>query len=94
MDLMHTDRVRRQICLRECAVGKGKKVMGVGEVSKNTNHNDSDSLPTVEYSIQYSWKYDTFLLQWMALTLKPILSTSVIEFLKKLIWLQGHSFAM
>lgn len=55
---------------------------------RNTNHRDS--LPTVADSIQYSWKCDTFPLQWMALTLKPVLSTStscsfqrVIEFLKK-----------
>lgn len=109
MDLTHTDGGEMtEICFKECAAGAGEKVtvqmeeeQRVGGGDKNTNHNDRDSLPTVAHSIQYSWKYDTFPLQWMALTLKPILSTStgcsfqsVIEFLKKSIWLQGHSFAM
>lgn len=59
------------------------------EGDKNTNHNDRNSLPSEAHSIQYSWKCDTFPLQWMALAPKPIPSTStgcsshsLIEFLK------------
>lgn len=90
-----------EIRFKECAAGWREGYRRSRGGDKSTNHNDRDSLPTVAYSIQYSWKCDTFPLQWMPLTLKPILSTStgcsfqsVIEFLKKSIWLQGHSFAM
>lgn len=43
---------------------------------KHTNHSDRDGLPTVAPSIQYSWKCDTFLPRWMALTQEAVLSTS------------------
>lgn len=84
---------RGEICFKERGAGGGGGYSPNGRGAKggkNTNHIDRDSLPTVAHSIQYSWKCDTFPLQWMALTLKAILSTStgcsfqsVIEFLKK-----------
>lgn len=69
---------------------------------ENTNHNDRDSLPTVAHSIHYAWKCDTFPPQWMALTLKPIPSTSagcspqsVIEFFRKSIgWCKGTALPL
>lgn len=61
-----------------------------GEAGKHTNHCVRGGLPTVAHPIQYSWKCDTLRLQWMALTLEAILSTStgdsfhgIIEFLRE-----------
>lgn len=86
-----TEKVDRNLFKGVCSGcgGEGYSPNGrCADGDKNTNHNDRDSLPAVAHSIQYSWKCDTFLLLWMALTPKPIPSTStgcsfqsVIEFL-------------